>query len=633
VTTHLHFSLGPVQGFVARSRRTRDLWGSSYLLSLLAGHAIHGAEQAGGRIVQPWVEKDPMLQWIRGQREGEPPRIGTLPNRFIVEIAEAGRAREIAASCRQALEQAWRRVYEAVRERFVAGVEARGQGTREIWQRQVEHFWEVTWAAGPAEAHGLLARRKHWRTHWPREEPGDKCTVMPELQELSGYVRATDRSRQDAFWESLREGMGQLDMRDDERLCAVALVKRLFPKVALQALGWRTDTSHWPSTLYVSAIPWIRRAIRAAPADARSYAQAVREAAPDGALAEHSPAFDGLTAPGAGDLPRLDGNYLQRSFVRSQKLAPLKDEGARRGLLEGLEALASREDADGPLGAPPVFYGLLLADGDHLGQLVSRLGGERVSRVLADFTAQVPDLVRRHDGVVIYAGGDDVLGMLPVRSALACARALSLAYRRAFEQGAGAGQATLSAAVVLAHVRAPLTRLLAEAHRLLDDVAKTDNNRDSLAVAVHKRGGLHCQWVTAWRHDGVDPLGALEQLADDLRRPDRALSASLLHRLVETLGLLCQWPSREPGQWGTRLEGMEPVAFLAAEILGALEHGSGGQSPDAQERAQTLARRLWALLPRARSGPPTHATQAHMGLDALLLAHFLSTGGQEEEHA
>lgn len=26
---HLHFSIGPVQGFVAQSRRTRDLWGSS----------------------------------------------------------------------------------------------------------------------------------------------------------------------------------------------------------------------------------------------------------------------------------------------------------------------------------------------------------------------------------------------------------------------------------------------------------------------------------------------------------------------------------------------------------------------------------------------------------------------------
>ncbi|MDQ3773077.1 MAG: hypothetical protein M3461_01130 [Pseudomonadota bacterium] len=34
----LHFTLGPVQGFVAQARRTRDLWGGSFLLSWLFRH-------------------------------------------------------------------------------------------------------------------------------------------------------------------------------------------------------------------------------------------------------------------------------------------------------------------------------------------------------------------------------------------------------------------------------------------------------------------------------------------------------------------------------------------------------------------------------------------------------------------
>ena len=34
--TRLDISIGPVQGFVSQSRRTRDLWGSSYLLSFLS---------------------------------------------------------------------------------------------------------------------------------------------------------------------------------------------------------------------------------------------------------------------------------------------------------------------------------------------------------------------------------------------------------------------------------------------------------------------------------------------------------------------------------------------------------------------------------------------------------------------
>ena len=43
VTTRLDISVGPVQGFVSQSRRTRDLWGSSYLLSFLSAHAMRGA--------------------------------------------------------------------------------------------------------------------------------------------------------------------------------------------------------------------------------------------------------------------------------------------------------------------------------------------------------------------------------------------------------------------------------------------------------------------------------------------------------------------------------------------------------------------------------------------------------------
>lgn len=60
MTMRLDISIGPVQGFVAQSRRTRDLWGSSYLLSFLAAHAMHGAQQAGGRIIRPVVGKDPL---------------------------------------------------------------------------------------------------------------------------------------------------------------------------------------------------------------------------------------------------------------------------------------------------------------------------------------------------------------------------------------------------------------------------------------------------------------------------------------------------------------------------------------------------------------------------------------------
>ena len=52
----LYFTIGPVQTFVAQSRRTRDLWASSYLLSHLADVSMRAIEKAGGEIILPYRE-------------------------------------------------------------------------------------------------------------------------------------------------------------------------------------------------------------------------------------------------------------------------------------------------------------------------------------------------------------------------------------------------------------------------------------------------------------------------------------------------------------------------------------------------------------------------------------------------
>ncbi|MBN1460125.1 MAG: type III-B CRISPR-associated protein Cas10/Cmr2, partial [Armatimonadetes bacterium] len=417
MTLRLDVSVGPVQGFVAQSRRTRDLWGSSYLLSFLSAHAMHAAQQAGGRVVQPLVDADPLYLWARGEREGDAPRIGSVPNHFVVEVD--GDASEVARASVRGLEVAWERVCSAVWERFVEHGCTAGDGTEQIWMRQVHDFWEVMWTAGPLKTPGaLLARRKHWRTHRLPDEPGDKCTVMHDLQELSGYVRAESRTNQDDFWRLLRARVGPLDLREDERLCAVALVKRLFPKVATSALGWSVDAAHWPSTVYVGAVPWIQRAVLFAPQEAKLYAERVRQDAPSGALAERQPMFSGLDETAAGDFPRLDANYFHRGFLEDERLCPLAADSASGIRTELIRLLADvqsvKNDAGRRVGPPPTFYALLLADGDRLGRLVGTMGGEAVGQALAAFTRDVPGIVQEHDGVTVYAGGDDVLAMLPV---------------------------------------------------------------------------------------------------------------------------------------------------------------------------------------------------------------------------
>jgi CRISPR-associated protein Cmr2 len=618
---HVHVSIGPVQGFVAQSRRTRDLWGSSYLLSFLTAHAMSGARREGGTIVRPRVDDDPMLRWVENHREGASPRLGSVPNQFTVEIENEVDPANIASAAEQSLRDAWQRVCRAVWDRYVAHAVAAGNGTDKIWERQTRGFWEVTWVVGAPGDHGLLARRKLWRTHWLPEEAGNKCTVMPELQEISGHGRATDRARQDAFWSAVRDRTGELDLRENERLCAVSLVKRLYSRVAPAALGWEVDVTHWPSTVDVAAVPWSLRVLNAASQRGEAFAIAITEGT-DRALTGGVSTVVAQDQAATSRFLRLDANWFHRSYTASPRLAPLSDEGARAAVLASLDALTA------VAGSPPIYFALLLADGDRLGQMVASLGSDVVSSALAAFTRTAPGVVREHLGVTVYAGGDDVLALLPVEGALSCARDIEKTYRQSF----GSRPATLSTAVVFAHARDPLNRIVTEAHRLLDDVAKEQNGRSSLAVSVYRGGAAAVQWVTTWerstfddaRKDAVECLqGVVRELATE---EDGGLSGSFIQDLRRMLGLLCGSSPLSPGTFAKLGDDVDLKALVRAEIRHRLGHDDGASRPGDAEKLASL---VGDVLGRSRHG---ETAPRHVGIDGLLLASFLVGGGREEEH-
>ena len=396
----------------------------------------------------------------------------------------------------------------------------------------------------------------------------------------------------------------------------------------------------------------------AVPRQAAEYAEAVSRYGPKDVRTMPQPPF-GLAVPAAGDFPKLDANYLHREFITSDRLCPLGN-GAETGA--AAEELAERlqktiydaRDEDGRLGPPPSFYALFLADGDRLGELLARLGGETVSTALKVFTGDVPKVVERHDGVTVYAGGDDVLAMLPAPSALACAQALSDAYRKAFADKGAKGEATLSAAVIFAHVRLPLGHVLGEAHHLLDAVAKDGNGRDSLVAAVLKPGGPYCQWVTTWTRPGTggaaratDQLhGLLRQL--DMNTAELGLSSALVYRMRDTLARLCGWERWQPGHWGEVPGDIDVRAFLRADVHHSLDVRTDGDAEAragmVTERADMLTESVWNLLAAARnpradgSAPPAdddgdvrgNGAIAQAGVDALLLARFLADPEQRE---
>ena len=665
----LQFSIGPVQGFVAQSRRTRDLWASSFLLSNLAEAAIEAVRSRCEKIVLPaWNDE----ARVACQQHD----FGTVPNRFAADFKDVASATAAAAAAREALLERWQQVADEVWSRFVGEVATLGDETRNIWGRQVANFWEISWVIGsPHEADKLLAARKNWRTTPATVEPGDHCTMMSDRQELSGWIRSQQKHKQDQFWKKLREqaGVGKLDLAEDERLCAISLIKRMFPKVANQVLG-RDDieSSRWPSTAYVAAIPWLRAAAEnpATQDAARQFAEQVRNVANKSLGERHTriPALQKLKKD-TGDFLSLDGNFFQRNAIANARITPLdvpqdRDADERKKISKELSELNDKVKQK-----PSTFYAVLLMDGDSMGELLGAArqlgddGEHRATKALGEFSRGVPEIVSHNNGVTIYAGGDDVLAMLPLSDALSCAIRLVDAYRDAFanqfsEPTASTllNGATLSGAIVYAHYHTPLRDVLTTAHHLLDDIAKEATGRDSLAIGIFKSSGITAQWSAPWKPIREDESGNLradggsiiDDLVEGLKHQDAGrpgeFSSGFLYNVRDRFASLTDSALTQPGEFGKLSDDLQQDRLfgrvLEADYLRGLSHRGGEEVAEQnKDKAQESIRRLLKLCQRVtRKKVGTIAAPKYtivseldsLGIDGALLLRFLASDGQED---
>jgi CRISPR-associated protein Cmr2 len=140
----LNFSLGPVQGFIARARKTRDFWTGSFLLSYLAGQAMAVVLENDGKLILPAAAEgkgevtDPLLQEIMDRRNGKETNqnerssiVATLPNRFRAEVP----AGFDPTLCEQAIKDKWHELAKIIWDRYLAEPATLGNSTEIIWKR------------------------------------------------------------------------------------------------------------------------------------------------------------------------------------------------------------------------------------------------------------------------------------------------------------------------------------------------------------------------------------------------------------------------------------------------------------------------------------------------------------------
>ncbi len=435
-------------------------------------------------------------------------------------------------------------------------------------QSWLECYWVVEpekegeYAQNIKAANAAMGARKLMRTFGQVAERGRKCSMTGEHEIL------LDGPGANKHWKQLREDRPNRALfGEHERLSAIGVIKRLAHEEGAGNPALQSKR-RYPSTSSIATVPFKWDVLRAlASKDDGSLKKALEDflaklealffpddlddlyfgKAPHYAPEDFPKIEQYVSQEAALDIElvrkfrSLDGEYLledtfttktieERSGRQSQQsrysselqaaIAAGEDDSRQpsqqphpSAVLEARQALRAllQETDKRQIARPQPYLVVLAMDGDHMGRTLGKLQSadkhRKLSKFLSDFTRDVQRIVEQeHLGRVVYAGGDDVLALLPVREALQVAEEL----RRAFKaQMANAGflddeglPVHMSAGLAYVHHKHNLQDAVNKAHNALDAVAKEGYGRNAIGVHFLRRSGEARTMGLKWETNG-----------------------------------------------------------------------------------------------------------------------------------
>ena len=565
-------SIGPVQGFIAAARSSRDLAYGSWLLSELAKRAARIIAQQEGfdALIFPAPQSEKDLE-----RDSDL----SVANKVVAEVRgdPIKLAKVVEDSLRQFIKDAWTPIAKEL-----------GQSVgNDLAVRQLEDLLEFYWVAAPLSS---ADKYKDVRNYCEAALSARKATRNFNLyQGVPRFKSSIDGWREHVLAEipdrASRPNAQQMKLyklRNGELLSGVDLLKR-WSGIKLPA--------SYRSTGYMAALPFAEGLDKDRPGTAK----------------ELCDRLETLIRNEGGNL-FVSGDYSV--FFPSEVRAAFNDKSKVNLVLQKHEEILKAYAGDK---RPAPYYALLQADGDFMGKTIDGQktpeAHRELSQALSEFAKAVPKIIAGHNGVTVYAGGDDILAYLPLHTALACVGELAETFKQAmrdftFEEGGEAKSPTISAGLVIVHHLEPLSDVLALARRT-EKVAKGVPGKNALAIALNKRSGAErtikqklpaligrLQTMTQWWLDGTLSKGAAYELERLAREMGEVLDEEALR--AEAIRILKRKRESGGGQEVRKevIEKMEkwlkeqklPLSELAQEMIIANEFARAKAQAQGKER-------------------------------------------------
>ena len=474
-------TFAPVQGFIEKSRKLRDLYGSSYILSYLAWNICLAAKQSGFEVISP-----ALINLTQG-----------MPNQIIV-------AGELSSEvAKQAFDRAWRSMIQACRHYIQSNISSGSFGGdaypwRREWNLWAQHAWEFFCESGPSisAAREKLEDTKRSRAWTGINWTGESSTLSGAdgiawpLMGTKSPKSSSYRDQQESintFYRSLNGVFGDSFVDPDEELSIPELVKRIVThedvaKAVIASLRRESQKSHASLT---------------------------------------------ITDEDEAQLLAIAEELNPRSF---KDLNRLKRKNCAPDTQSEAQPNTQLEEQH--------WTGWFLGDGDKAGDY---LKAHNTPAELAGFSAQMREwgsAIRNINntylpgqGRMVYAGGDDFLGVLYERDqqieAKTCFEWIGRFNRDIWQGRTIADQGmehggnlpkpiTASVGFVWAAPNVPQRDVLQNCHAA--EQAAKQGGRDRVAFHILFNGGNYLEWICPWwvlEEGHIDITKNSQQLAEE----------------------------------------------------------------------------------------------------------------------
>lgn len=491
----LALSIGPVQDFIAAARRTRDLWFGSYMLSEVSRAAAKCLYDHGAELIFP-APKTPSESLKKQPGDSNALNIGNK----LLAAATTDNPKKLLENAKDAAKDRWRDfAREAKRD-----IDIR----QTIWADQINEVLEFysAWILfkNDEDYHklrrrldSLLNARKNTRNFLA-------SSIGPEGHGLP--KSSLDGLRETVLPESIsKQTRRRLNLSPGEQLDCPGLIKRI-----------GGDAEQFTPISRIALDPWLRGlvargidlgGIRSAMEELVRY-RIVSRVTGNHQCYDTFP-FDGqLLYPTRLEVARAELNRKTE-----------EDPGTTEEILKklyGLEKAIKSAQVYNIAGEPLPYMAILVADGDRMGELLDRptdssnhhgnLDFHRlISSTLADFAVRAPDTVREYRGHCIYAGGDDILALMPLDQAIGCAKALEQEFNAAMRSLPDIREEqipTLSVGLGISHFIEPMGKQLDLARRA-EKLAKGNDlpkpqQKNALGIILRPRSGAEIVFRERW---------------------------------------------------------------------------------------------------------------------------------------